>query len=60
MITDQGEPRFLFEREAGIRAWYGEGLDETIIIALIPNTVTGTKAAAELRKRTLRWRLRTN
>ena len=47
MVLDQGEPRYLCEREAGIRAWYGEGLDETTVISLIPNTTAGAKAAAE-------------
>ena len=47
MVLDQGEPRYLCEREAGIRAWYDEGLDKTTVISLIPNTAVGAKAAAK-------------
>ena len=47
MVLDQGEPRYLCEREARIRAWYREDLDETTVISLIPNTTAGAKSAAE-------------
>lgn len=47
MVLDQGEPRYLCEREAAIRAWYGEDLNETTVMSLIPNTEAGAKAAAE-------------
>jgi glyoxylase-like metal-dependent hydrolase (beta-lactamase superfamily II) len=36
MMQDNGEPRYLGQREAAIRAWYGEDLNETTVISLIP------------------------
>jgi hypothetical protein len=47
MVLGQGEPKYLCEREAGICAWYGEGLDETTVISLISNTTTGASVAAK-------------
>jgi hypothetical protein len=50
MILDQGERRYLCEREEGIYAWYGEALDETTVIALIHNITTGAKVAPNREK----------
>ena len=29
-----GEPQFIGNREAAIRAWYGDGLDQTTVVSL--------------------------
>jgi hypothetical protein len=44
MIQENGQPRYLGEREAAIRAWYGEDLNETTVISLLPDN---TAAAAK-------------
>ncbi|MEM7408129.1 MAG: MBL fold metallo-hydrolase [Pseudomonadota bacterium] len=36
MVLDRGEPRYLGEREAAIRAWYGDDLNETQVFSLLP------------------------
>jgi glyoxylase-like metal-dependent hydrolase (beta-lactamase superfamily II) len=36
MVLENGAPRYLGEREAAIRAWYGEDLNETTVISLLP------------------------
>ena len=36
MIIEDGQPRYLGEREAAIKAWYGEDLNETTIFSLVP------------------------
>jgi glyoxylase-like metal-dependent hydrolase (beta-lactamase superfamily II) len=36
MVLDGGEPRYLGQREAGIRAWYGTDLNRTTVISLLP------------------------
>ena len=38
MVQHEGEPRYLGRREAGIRAWYGEDLDETRVFSLLPES----------------------
>ena len=47
MVLENGVPRYLCEREAGIRAWYGEDLHQTTVISLVPDARRGAKAAAE-------------
>ena len=47
MVLEDGQPRYLGEREAAIRAWYGEGLNETTVISLLPAADGQVKAAAE-------------
>jgi N-acyl homoserine lactone hydrolase len=37
MVLDGGQPRYLGRREAAIRAWYGEGLDETTVFTIDGN-----------------------
>lgn len=37
MLQENGAPRYLGEREAAIRAWYGEDLNQTTLISLLPN-----------------------
>jgi hypothetical protein len=34
--AEDGAPRYLGRREAAIRAWYGEDLNETTVISLLP------------------------
>lgn len=34
MVLDNGTPRYLGKREAAIKCWYGDGLDETTVISL--------------------------
>lgn len=46
MVLEDGQPRYLCEREAAIRAWYGEDLNETTVISLLPSG-EGARAAAE-------------
>ncbi len=36
MVQEGGLPRYLGNREAAIRAWYGEDLNETTVISLLP------------------------
>jgi hypothetical protein len=36
MVLDDDEPRYLGTREAAIRAWYGEDLNETRVFSLLP------------------------
>ena len=47
MILDQGEPRYLGQREAAIRAWYGEDLNETTVISLLAEAAPRRQVAAE-------------
>jgi N-acyl homoserine lactone hydrolase len=37
MVLEDGEPRYLGVREAAIKAWYGEDLNETTIFSLLPS-----------------------
>ena len=37
MVQENGTPRYLGSREAAIRAWYGEDLNETTVISLLPD-----------------------
>lgn len=46
MVIENDMPRYLCEREAGIRAWYGEDLNQTTVISLVPDAHVA-KAAAE-------------
>jgi len=46
MVLEDGQPRYLCDREAAIRAWYGEDLNETTVISLLPGG-EGARAAAE-------------
>ncbi len=36
MVLEDGEPRYLGQREAAIRAWYGDALDQTTWFSLAP------------------------
>ncbi len=36
MVLENGAPRYLGRREAAIRAWYGEDLNEITVISLLP------------------------
>ena len=45
MLLDDGAPRYLGEREAAIRAWYGEDLDQTTLISLLPADAPARQAA---------------
>ncbi|MBT5109184.1 MAG: MBL fold metallo-hydrolase [Rhodospirillaceae bacterium] len=47
MVLENDEPRYLGKREAAIRAWYGEDLNETTVISLLPDAAAPAKAAAE-------------
>ena len=49
MVQEDGAPRYLGNREAAIRAWYGEDLNETTIISLLPDSpgAVAGRAAAE-------------
>lgn len=47
MVLEDGAPRYLGTREAAIRAWYGDDLNETTVMSLLPSETTDTKAAAE-------------
>ena len=47
MVQENGGPRYLGDREAAIRAWYGEDLNETTVISLLPDAAAGVNAAAE-------------
>ena len=46
MVQHEGEPRYLGRREAGIRAWYGEDLDETRVFSLLPESGSMRKSTA--------------
>ena len=46
MVQDNGVPRYLGKREAAIRAWYGENLNETTVISLLPEDAAPAKVAA--------------
>ena len=35
MVLEDGEPRYLGVREAAVRAWYGESLDQTTVFSLV-------------------------
>lgn len=35
MLCDDGVPRYLGQREAAIRAWYGEDLNQTTVVSLL-------------------------
>lgn len=45
MLLENGAPRYLGEREAAIRAWYGEDLNQTTLISLLPDSAA--RQAAE-------------
>ncbi len=47
MVLEDGQPRYLGTREAAIRAWYGEDLNETTIISLVPGAADAVHDAAE-------------
>ena len=36
MVMEAGEPRYLGRREAGVRAWFGDDLDQTTVFSLLP------------------------
>jgi N-acyl homoserine lactone hydrolase len=36
MVLEDGQTRYLGEREAAIRAWFGDGMDQTTILSLLP------------------------
>ena len=35
MVQEAGATRYLGEREAGIRAWYGDDMEQTTVIDLV-------------------------
>ena len=47
MVLQNGRPRYLGEREAAIRAWYGEDLNQTTVISLLPDDGEITRTAAQ-------------
>jgi len=47
MLQENGKPRYLGKREAAIRAWYGEDLNETTVISLRPDEAPVAEAEAE-------------
>lgn len=36
MVIEDGQPRYLGKREAAIRAWFGDGMDETTVLSILP------------------------
>ena len=46
MAHENGKPRYLGTREAAIRAWYGEDLNETTSYSLLPGAGVAERAAA--------------
>lgn len=47
MVLENGTPRYLGTREAAIRAWFGEDLNETTVISLLPDAGAAARQAAE-------------
>ena len=47
MVLEDGVPRYLGTREAAIRAWYAEDLNQTTIISLLPDNEAVARSAAE-------------
>jgi hypothetical protein len=47
MVLEDGRPRYLGQREAAIRAWYGEDLNQTTTISLLPEDAPNAREAAE-------------
>jgi glyoxylase-like metal-dependent hydrolase (beta-lactamase superfamily II) len=47
MVQEDGTPRYLGKREAAIRAWYGEDLNETTVFSLLPEDPGTGRAAAD-------------
>jgi len=47
MVQEKGEPRYLGRREAAIRAWYSEDLNETTVFSLLPDAANSARTAAE-------------
>ena len=47
MVLEDGKPRYLGQREAAIRAWYGEDLNEITVFSLLPEDAEGARSAAE-------------
>ncbi|MBT4690724.1 MAG: MBL fold metallo-hydrolase [Rhodospirillaceae bacterium] len=47
MLLEGGAPRYLGTREAAIRAWYGEDLNQTTVISLLPDGEGAARTAAE-------------
>ena len=47
MVLENGEPRYLGQREAAIRAWYAEDLNQTTTISLLPQDARAVAEAAE-------------
>jgi len=45
MVLEQGAPRHLGQREAAIRAWYGEDLNEITVFSLLPENGETASAA---------------
>lgn len=45
MVQENGVPRYLGEREAAIRAWYGEDLHQTTVVSLVPGAGRAARAA---------------
>ena len=46
MVLEAGVPRYLGQREAAVRAWYGEDLNETTTFSLLPEKMMNKTAAA--------------
>lgn len=47
MAQENGRPRYLGRREAAIRAWYGEDLNEAAVLSLLPDSAPVEREAAE-------------
>jgi glyoxylase-like metal-dependent hydrolase (beta-lactamase superfamily II) len=47
MVQDNGVTRYLGQREAAIRAWYSDELNETTVFSLLPTDATANRTAAE-------------
>ena len=47
MIQENGDPRYLGRREAVIRVWYSNDLNETTVFSLLPDAANAARTAAE-------------
>ena len=47
MVMEKGAPRYLGTREAAIRAWFADDLNETTVISLLPDAGAAFSSAAE-------------
>jgi hypothetical protein len=47
LVRENGEPRYIGKREAAIRVWSGEDLNETTVISLLQENGGAAKTAAD-------------